>query len=249
MATEFRSVWISDLHLGTRWTNVDALNTFLRDLSCQKLYLVGDIFDFWVLDKNWYWPTSHNEVMLNIFRISEEGTEVIYVPGNHDDIFRGYDGMSMSGIRMANSDTHTTADGRRFVVTHGDEFDRVVANHRWLAKLGARADNFIRWLSKLINDFLGRFNVPEWQAPAFFKHSIKGVCKLGSSFERSLVSLAGELGCNGVICGHVHKTALKEFDNRLYCNDGDWIDNASALVEHTDGNLELLDCKTHALRL
>ncbi|GAB4160347.1 MAG: UDP-2,3-diacylglucosamine diphosphatase [Planctomycetota bacterium] len=240
MKTEFRSVWISDLHLGTRWTNVDALSRFLATLQCENLYLVGDIFDFWAMDAYWYWPKAHNDIMLQFFRKAAEGSNVIYVPGNHDELLRGYDGSVVTGVKLHNSVIHTTADDRRFLVMHGDELDRVVSRHSGIAKLGARADNIIRWINEILNRFLRSFDIPEWDFPAYLKHSVKAVCKLGSSFERSLADLAANAGCAGVICGHVHETALKDLGSALYCNDGDWIDNASALVEHRDGHLELL---------
>lgn len=240
MRTEFRSVWISDLHLGTRWTNVDALKRFLADLRVQNLYLVGDIIDIWALESSWYWPTAHNDILLSLFEKAQDGANVIYVPGNHDETLRGLDGTNISGITVSNNLIHTTADDRDFLVMHGDEFDRVVARHHWLAKLGSRADNFLRWLNAILNRFLGSLEIPSVSFPAVAKKSVKALCKLGSSFERSIVQVADNNACAGVICGHVHETALKDLGSILYCNDGDWIDNASALVEHKDGTLELL---------
>ena len=236
----FRAIWISDVHLGTRGCQAGLLLDFLRHTESDVLYLVGDIIDAWQMRKSWYWPDRHNEVVRLILHKAREGTKVIYVPGNHDEFFRDYTRLNLGGVMLLEDTVHTTHDGRRFLVIHGDAYDGVVTYARWLAYLGDTAYHWALRLNTAFNLARRKLGYPYWSLAAFLKHRVKNAVNFISKFETALVEEARERGLDGVICGHIHHAELREVEGVLYANDGDWVESCTALVEHDDGSLGLL---------
>ncbi|WP_139556119.1 UDP-2,3-diacylglucosamine diphosphatase [Methylotetracoccus oryzae] len=240
MKLNYRTVWISDVHLGTRGCKAEFLLDFLKHIDCEQLVLVGDIIDLWKMKNGWYWPPMHSEIVQHLMALAKQGKRVIYVPGNHDELFRGYVDSLMAGIEIRNELIHRTADGRRFLVMHGDEFDAVVCNSRWLAVLGSEAYDFSLLLNRWFNALRRRLGFPYWSLSAYLKHSIKNAVSFISSFEAALVHAAEQRGVDGVICGHIHHAAIRDVDGITYCNTGDWVESCTALVESPEGKLSIL---------
>ncbi len=239
----YRAVFISDTHLGTRGCRSDFLADFLARVSCDRLYLVGDIIDGWRLRKSWYWDAMHDEVLRLILRHARNGTDVVYIPGNHDELFRGWLplGLEIAGIRLVADAVHQTADGRRLLVMHGDEFDSVVRYARFLALLGDWAYTAALMVNTWFNAVRRRLGYPYWSLSAWLKRQVKEAVKAIDRFETALAGEARRRGLDGVVCGHIHHAEMREVGGVLYLNDGDWVESCTALVEHEDGRLELLD--------
>ena len=235
-----RTLWISDIHLGTRDCKADYLLDLLAHTDCKQIYLVGDIIDFWRLKSSWYWPASHNRVVQVIMAKAAVGTEVIYVPGNHDEMFRDYAGSIFGGVQVASEAIHRTADGRRFLVKHGDEFDAIVKHRRWIAVAGSQAYDFLLYSNRWVNFFRRRLGFPYWSLAAYLKNKVKNAVKYISQFEQALAYEARRQQVDGVICGHIHKASIEDVDGVRYCNDGDWVESCTALVERLDGSLAVL---------
>jgi len=236
----FRSVFISDLHLGTAGCQAEALLDFLKHHPSQYLYLVGDIVDGWQLRKRWYWPQAHNDVVQKLLRRARKGTKVIFVPGNHDEFARGFCDHQFGGIEVVHDAVHTTADGRRMWITHGDYFDGVIRFAKWLAYLGDNAYELTLRVNRYFNLIRKRMGFPYWSLSAYLKDKVKMAVNFISDFEVALANEARHRGYDGVICGHIHRAEMREIGGVLYCNDGDWVESLSALVEHMDGRLELV---------
>jgi UDP-2,3-diacylglucosamine pyrophosphatase LpxH len=236
-----RTVWISDLHLGTAGCQATALLDFLREVECETLYLVGDIVDGWQLKRSWYWPQSHNDVVQKILRKARKGTRVVFVPGNHDEFARRYIGHSFGGVEVVDDCIHLTADGRRLWVTHGDLFDGVVQCARWLAHLGDAAYEFTLRANRWFNVARARMGLPYWSLSRYLKFKVKRAVSYVGDFEAAVAREARRRGAHGVVCGHIHHAEIRTIDGVLYCNDGDWVESLTALVEQHDGRLELLD--------
>lgn len=240
-ALQVRTVWISDLHLGTPGCQAQALLEFLRQVECEQLFLVGDIIDGWQLRRSWYWPQAHNDVVQKLLRKARKGCRVIFIPGNHDEFARRYLDHSFGGIEVAEDWLHVTADGRRLWVTHGDLFDGVVQCARWLALLGDQAYEFTLKLNRWLNSARARLGLPYWSLSKYLKLKVKRAVSYVSDFETALAREAKKRGADGVVCGHIHHAELREIEGVLYANDGDWVESLTALVEHADGRLEILD--------
>jgi UDP-2,3-diacylglucosamine pyrophosphatase LpxH len=236
-----RTVWISDIHLGTPGCQADALLDFLRHTDCDTLYLVGDIVDGWQLRRNWYWPQAHNDVLQKLLRKARKGTRVIYVPGNHDEFARSYLGHNFGGIDVAEEWIHTTADGRRLWVTHGDFFDGVVQCAKWLALVGDWAYTLTLRLNVQFNRLRARLGLPYWSLSNYLKQRVKRAVSYVSDFASALAREARIRGMDGVVCGHIHHAEMRDIDGILYANDGDWVESLTALCEHPDGRLEIID--------
>jgi UDP-2,3-diacylglucosamine pyrophosphatase LpxH len=236
----FRAIWISDIHLGTRGAQAKLLLDFLRVTESRYLYLVGDIVDNWRLRRSWYWPQAHNDVIQKILRKARKGTRVVYVPGNHDDVFRDFCRHRFGNVAVLREAVHQTVDGRRLTILHGDEFDGIVRWARWLAFLGDRAYAFALGLNKWLNIVRRAFGLPYWSLSATLKHKVKNAVRYICDFERAVVQAARERGADGVVCGHIHTAEMRTIDGILYCNDGDWVESCTALVEYLDGRLEVV---------
>ncbi|TNF62218.1 MAG: UDP-2,3-diacylglucosamine diphosphatase [Burkholderiales bacterium] len=239
-APRYRAVFISDLHLGTPGCQARALLEFLREHPSDSLYLVGDIIDGWQLRRRWFWPQAHNDVVQKVLRRARKGCRVIFVPGNHDEFARQFDGHHFGGIEVRKEAVHLTADGRRLWVIHGDHFDGVIQCARWLAYLGDNLYEFSLRLNRHLNSWRARLGLPYWSLSQYLKHRVKSALNYVTDFERAVAAEARHRGYQGVVCGHIHRPEMRSIDGTLYCNDGDWVESLSALVEHADGRLELV---------
>ena len=236
----YRTIWISDVHLGTRGCNDRLLIDFLDHVDSDTLYLVGDIIDGWRMKKRFYWPERHNAILRRIMKRAKRGTRVIYVPGNHDEMFRQFSGMSFGGVQIRRRAIHETADGRRLLVLHGDEFDAVMLAHRWLAFLGDTAYTLLLKLNVVVNIVRRRFDLPYWSLSKHAKHKVKNAVEFISRFEETVAHETARLNVDGVVCGHIHTAETRRFGEIVYYNDGDWVEGCTALVEHRDGRMEIL---------
>lgn len=236
-----RTVWISDLHLGTPGCQAAALLDFLRDVQCETLYLVGDIIDGWQLRRSWYWPQTHNDVVQKLLRKARKGTRVVFVPGNHDEFARRYATHTFGGIEVVEDFMHVTADGRRLWITHGDLFDGVIQCAKWLAHVGDAAYEFTLKVNRWFNRARARLGLPYWSLSRYLKHRVKRAVSYIDDFEAAVAREARRRGADGVVCGHIHHAEMRDIDGVLYCNDGDWVESLTALVEHDDGRLEIID--------
>jgi UDP-2,3-diacylglucosamine pyrophosphatase LpxH len=237
----YRSIFLSDIHLGTRGCNAAFLLDFLSATSCERLYLVGDVVDGWRLKKSWYWHPEFDEVVRALLEKARTGTQVIYIPGNHDEMFRDWLGLELQGIRLQGEAVHVAADGRRFLVIHGDEFDGVIRYAKFLAHLGDWAYDWALVLNRVFNAARRRLGYPYWSLSAWLKRQVKEAVKAIDRFEVALAGEARRRGLEGVICGHIHHAEMRPVQGILYMNDGDWVESCTALVEHADGRFELLD--------
>jgi UDP-2,3-diacylglucosamine pyrophosphatase LpxH len=236
-----RSAFISDVHLGTPGCQANALLDFLRCLECEQLYLVGDVIDGWQLKRRWHWPQAHNDVVQKLLRKARKGTRVVFVPGNHDEFARRYLGQNFGGIEVAEEAVHHTADGKRLWVIHGDLFDGVVQHARWLAHVGDSAYTLALKLNQHFNSLRARLGLPYWSLSRYLKLKVKRAVSFIGDFEQAVAREARKRGYDGVVCGHIHHAELREIEGLLYANDGDWVESLTALVEHPDGRLEIVD--------
>lgn len=236
-----RAVFISDVHLGTAGCQAQALLDFLKHHPSEHLYLVGDIVDGWQLRRRWYWPQAHNDVVQKLLRRARKGCQVTFIPGNHDEFARAFVGHQFGGIAVALDAVHTLADGRRLWVTHGDHFDGVVQCAKWLAYVGDHLYEFTLRLNRYLNGLRARLGLPYWSLSAYLKHRVKTALNYVTDFEGAVAREARQRGLQGVVCGHIHRAQMRDIDGVLYCNDGDWVESLTALVEHHDGRLELVD--------
>ncbi|RJG01945.1 UDP-2,3-diacylglucosamine diphosphatase [Noviherbaspirillum sedimenti] len=238
--TRFRAIWISDIHLGTTGCQAARLLEFLRATESQTLYLVGDIIDGWQLKRRWYWDQTHNNVVQTVLKKAKKGTEVIFVPGNHDEAVRQFIDLDFGGIRIRDELVHVTAQGKRMLVLHGDRFDGVIACAKWLAYVGDSLYTVILKFNQVYNSWRARAGLPYWSLSQYLKLKVKNAVSYISSFEHALAAEAKKKGLDGVICGHIHKPEIRDIDGITYCNDGDWVESLSALVEDLNGELRLV---------
>lgn len=236
----YRAIFISDLHLGTPGCQAGPLLEFLKTHESESLYLIGDIIDGWQLRRRWFWPQSHNDVVQKLLRRARKGCHVIYVPGNHDEFARGFLNHNFGGIDVMEEAVHVTAEGQRLWITHGDYFDGVIQHAKWLAYVGDHAYEAVLKLNRHFNSLRARMGLPYWSLSAYLKHKVKQAVSYVSDFEEAVASEARRRGYDGVVCGHIHHAEIRDIDGMLYCNDGDWVESRSALVEHHDGRLELV---------
>ncbi len=239
MAMDYRSVFVSDVHLGTRWSRAEELASFLSSIRCEKLFLVGDIIGGWKLRNNPRWPRSHNLVIRKILKMAKK-TEIFYITGNHDEFVDEFEGYDFGGIRICKRAVHITADQRRFLVIHGDEFDVVVKYRKWLALLGDTAYTFSLYLNTLLTLVRSRLGLPYWSLSQYLKHRVKDAVAFVGDFEETLLAETKRGHHHGVICGHIHHPAIRNLKDAVYCNAGDWVESCSALVEHWDGSFGIV---------
>jgi UDP-2,3-diacylglucosamine pyrophosphatase LpxH len=236
----YRAIFISDIHLGTRGSNTEMLLDFLRRTDSDYLYLVGDIIDVWRMRKAWFWHQSHNDVVQKILRKARKGTRVFFIPGNHDENFRDFTGHRFGRVAVVYEAIHRTADGRRFLIMHGDHFDGIVKYAKWLAFLGDSAYNLALDINTTFNYVRRKLGFSYWSLSAYLKHKVKNAVEYIGNYEHAIVGEARRRGVDGVICGHIHHAEIRDIDGITYCNDGDWVESCTALVEHVDGRLEIL---------
>lgn len=237
--TRHRTIFISDTHLGTRGCKAEALADFLAHNECETLFLVGDIVDGWQMKRRWYWTAAQDRVVAEILRKVDHGTRVIFVPGNHDEFARDYAGRLFGGIEIVNETIHQGADGKHYLVLHGDRFDGVITSAKWLAHLGDRAYGLMLRANTLLFAVRKRMGLPYWSLSAWLKHKVKNAVEYISRFEEVVAAEAARRGVDGVVCGHIHHAEIRRIDV-LYLNDGDWVESCTALVEDARGHMEIL---------
>jgi UDP-2,3-diacylglucosamine pyrophosphatase LpxH len=239
-AVRCRAAFISDVHLGTRGCQAELLLEFIRELDCETLYLVGDIVDGWKLKSGWCWPQAHNDVVQKILRLARKGVTVVYIPGNHDDRVRDFCGVHFGGVVVARDAIHEAADGRRYLVTHGDEFDGVVQHARWLAFLGDWSYRGLLALNTHFNRVRQGLGLGYWSLSAYLKHRVKDAVAFIDRFEAAMAEEARRRGAHGVICGHIHHAEMRDIGGVAYINDGDWVESCTAVIERHDGRFEIV---------
>lgn len=235
-----RAAWVSDVHLGFRGCSADLLLDFLHSLECETLYLVGDIIDLWSMKKGLFWPQQHNDVLRALLGKAKRGTRIVYVPGNHDEAFRDHADTVFGNVEIRREAIHETLDGRRLLIIHGDELDAVVQNARWLAVLGSHAYDALLWLNQGLNALRHRFGFGYWSLAGYLKHKVKNAVNYIGSFEEAVGREAEKRRADGVVCGHIHHAEVRDIDGVFYGNCGDWVESHTALVEHHNGDFELL---------
>ena len=236
----YRTIWLSDIHLGSGGCQAPYLLDFLRHNDSEYLYLVGDIIDGWQLRKGWFWPQAHNDVVQKILRKARKGTQVVYIPGNHDEAARQFCDLAFGDIHVRGEAFHTTLTGKRLWIVHGDLFDGVIQHAKWLAYLGDTLYTLILLLNRWFNRARTRLGLNYWSLSQYLKHQVKNAVNFISQFERVMTDEARRRGCDGVVCGHIHQAEIRDIDGILYCNDGDWVESLSALVETLDGELKVV---------
>jgi len=238
--THYRTLFLSDIHLGTRGCQADLLLDFLKFHDADTIYLVGDIIDGWRLKSGWYWPQSHNDVVQKLLRRVRKGVRMVYVPGNHDEFARDFVGHLFGGVEVVDHAFHTTADGKRLLIIHGDQFDVVVKHARWLAFLGDGAYDFALWANLWFNKIRRSFGFSYWSLSAWAKLKVKNAVSFIGAFELALTEAARRHQADGVVCGHIHHAAIRDMDGIMYVNTGDFVESCTAIAEHLDGRLEIL---------
>jgi UDP-2,3-diacylglucosamine pyrophosphatase LpxH len=236
----YRTIFVSDVHLGTPGCQAGPLLDFLKSHPSDNLFLVGDIVDGWQLRKRWYWPQSHNDVVQKLLRRARKGCRITYVPGNHDEFARHFTNHHFGGIEVLEQAVHVTADGRQLWIIHGDDFDGVIQCAKWLAYVGDSLYEFTLRLNRHLNHLRGRLGLPYWSLSAYLKQKVKKALNYVTDFEAAVAREARRRGHDGVVCGHIHRAQMRTIDGVLYCNDGDWVESRTALLEHYDGRLELV---------
>ncbi|TGD75775.1 UDP-2,3-diacylglucosamine diphosphatase [Mangrovimicrobium sediminis] len=234
------TLWISDVHLGNVHSKAEHLLQLLKRVHCKKLYLVGDIVDVWAMHRRVYWPEAHNAVLRELLKKSRAGVEVIYVPGNHDQNFREFCGSEFGNVSLRERAVHTTADGRRFLVIHGDELDFAVRYSRINRWIGDIAYDMVMMLNRMLNHLRALSGRPYWSLAGWLKSHVAQAEQAINAYQQAAVKLAADTGYDGIICGHLHHPVVKQYDQVLYCNDGDWVENCTALVEDARGQLHLI---------
>jgi UDP-2,3-diacylglucosamine pyrophosphatase LpxH len=236
----FRAIFLSDVHLGTKGCQADRLLDFLRHHEAGTIYLVGDIVDGWQLRSAWYWPQMQNDVVQKLLRQARKGTRIIYVPGNHDEFLRDYYGTHFGGIEVVETATHVAADGRRYLVLHGDLFDIVIRHARWLALLGDKAYDAAICANTMFNALRRALGLTYWSLSQWAKLKVKNAVKFIGEFEHALAAEARRHNVDGVICGHIHHAVIRDDTEVRYINCGDWVESCTAVVEHVDGRFEII---------
>jgi len=245
-----RSIFLSDIHLGTRGCQADSLIAFLREYEAEHLFLLGDIVDFWGMSRAIHWTAAQNTVVQKVLRRARHGEQVMLIPGNHDEALREYVGASFGDIRVVAEHVHETADGRRLLLIHGDEFDQVTRHHRWLAVLGDIGYDLLVRMNALLSWARRTLRIPGyWSLAGYAKRRVKRAVNFIFDFEDAVIRTVRERGLDGVICGHIHSACLRDTDGVLYVNCGDWVDSCTGIVEHIDGRLELIEWRQAGARV
>lgn len=243
----YKSIWISDLHLGTKGCSANELLSFLKHTESENLFLVGDIIDMWQLSKKWYWPKAHNEVIQKILRKSRKGTKVIYVPGNHDETVRNYLPLMLGDIEIAYEYDYQTVTGKRMLVTHGDLYDIITTYHKWLAKLGDWGYVSLIEVNRYLNWFRRKLRLGYWSLSKYVKTKVKNAASFIGKFEEALAEACKLRNYDGIIAGHIHHVEIRMIDGIIYMNDGDFVESRTALAEQHDGIFKILEWREDCL--
>ena len=242
MANSYRTIFISDVHLGTRGCKAKFLADFLKFNDCENLFLVGDIIDGWRMKQGIYWPQEHSNVVRRVLTKAKRGTKITWIAGNHDEFLRKFLDykIKLGNIDLADEYIYTTLDGREFLIIHGDSFDGIVKYHKWLAYLGDHAYSLLLHLNTVFNFIRHKFGLNYWSLSSYLKQKAKQALNFIYEFENAVAHECHRRGFDGVVCGHIHHAEMKQIGGILYCNDGDWVESCTALVEHFDGSLEIV---------
>lgn len=235
-----RSIFVSDIHLGTRHCQADLLIDFLAAHDCDRIYLIGDIIDGWRLEKNWYWPDAHEDVVDAVLHKGRQGSKIFYIPGNHDEFAHDFADQLADHIHVVRELIHETADGRRYLIIHGDQFDVVIQNAKWMAYIGDWFYEFCLNTNTWLNFARKRMGLGYWSLGAFAKRHVKTFVNIIGQYEVVVAAAVQERGVQGVICGHIHHAESRDMNGIHYVNTGDWVESCSAVVEHFDGSLEVM---------
>ncbi|RDJ35555.1 MAG: UDP-2,3-diacylglucosamine diphosphatase [Crenarchaeota archaeon] len=239
---EVKALFVSDIHLGSRYSKAEQFLTFLRSIQPETLYLVGDFIDGWKLKKRFYWNDTHSFIIRRIIGMMKNGTKVKYIAGNHDEFLREFmPNGNLGHLEILDEDIYHTIDGRKLLIIHGDIFDQITRQAKWLYYLGDNAYSLAMWINDLYNTVRRKMGLPYWSLSKKLKQNVKEAVNFINSFEYYIVKHTKECGCSGVICGHIHYPTIKKIENIDYYNCGDWVESCTAIVEHLDGNFELLD--------
>jgi UDP-2,3-diacylglucosamine pyrophosphatase LpxH len=233
-------MFISDVHLGSRACKAAELIDFLDHHDADMIYLVGDIVDAWQLRSSWYWPAAHNDVLQRLLRKARKGSRIVYIPGNHDEFLRQYFGTHFGGIVVSECAVHVAPDGRRYVVTHGDQFDGTIRRARYFAGLADYVHALASAANTAVNFVRRQLDLPDWSMSKWARYKVKDMLNYVRSFEEALAGEARRRQAHGVICGHVHHAAVRDVSSVRYVNCGDWVESCSAAIEHFDGRLEIV---------
>jgi UDP-2,3-diacylglucosamine pyrophosphatase LpxH len=236
----YRTIWISDIHLGTTGCQAELLLEFLKHTESTELYLVGDIIDGWQLKRKWYWHRHHNDIVQKILRKARKGTKVTFVAGNHDEFARQFLGLAFGDITIVDEAVHVTKQGKRLLILHGDQFDAVVQCAKWVAHVGDWLYGIALDLNRAFNYVRRKMGLPYWSLSQYLKHRVKNAVSYINAFEEAVAAEAAKRGLDGVVCGHIHRPEIRDVNGITYCNDGDWVESLSALVETEEGELKLI---------
>jgi len=239
--THYRTIFLSDIHLGTKGCQADRLLDFLKEHTCDELYLVGDIIDGWRMKSSIYWPQAHSNVLRRFLTLTKRGTRLVYVTGNHDEFLRRYSDLAIGNIELVDEAVHETADGRRLLVVHGDEYDVITRYHRWVAWLGDMGYTLMLELNRHFNALRSRFGYGYWSLSAWVKHRVKRAVSFISEFEEAVAHHCRKQGYDGVVCGHIHHAEIRDLQGVRYLNCGDWVESCTALVEDEHGEFRIVD--------
>ena len=240
-ATErVKTLFLSDIHLGTRGCQAEQLLSLLKHYDAETIFLVGDIIDGWRLKSVWHWPAPHNVVVQKLLRKVRKGARIVYIPGNHDEFLRDYVGESFGGIDIMEEATYELIDGRKALILHGDKFDTVVRNIKWLAHLGDWAYELAMFINRYLNTVRRMLGMPYWSFSAASKAKVKQAVSFIGAFEDAVIADARHQGAQVVVCGHIHHATIRQVGPILYVNCGDWVESRTAIAEHLDGRLELI---------
>jgi UDP-2,3-diacylglucosamine pyrophosphatase LpxH len=239
---KYKTICISDIHLGTKDCKAELLNSFLKAHTCDNLFLIGDIIDGWKIQQNkWHWKQTHTNVIQNILKYSKQGVKVTYVTGNHDEFLRPFvNQFSLGNINICNQAEYVDIKGNRLLITHGDMFDGITGMAKWISLLGDSAYDFVLWINNHFNYMRHKFGFGYWSLSKYLKHKVKGAVGFIFKFEETLAQYCNKKGYDGVICGHIHTPEIKVINDTIYMNDGDWVESCSALVEHFNGKWEII---------
>lgn len=240
-----KTLWISDVHLGSHHSKAEQLLSFLSRVECEQIYLVGDILDVWSMHRRVYWPDTHNRVLSTFMTLAKNGVDVTYVPGNHDENFREFCGAEFGQIKIRRELVHTTKKGLRMLVVHGDELDYAVRYSRINRLLGDFAYDFLMAVNRWLNRFRKMTGKPYWSLAKWIKSNVAQAEKAIIAYQDAAILMARQRGVGGIICGHLHFPVVKQYDDILYCNDGDWVENCTALFEDEAGELHLIQFLGH----
>ena len=244
---KYKSIFVSDVHLGMKASRVEDFLDFLRHNDCETLYLVGDIIDGWAIDARRWWPQTHNDVIQKLLRKARKGTKIVYVPGNHDEFLRDYLDdlpLTLGNIMITNETIHYAINGKKYLVIHGDKFDVVMQNIKWAAHVGSWAYDVSIWVNMMLNRIRNMFGLPHWSLSNFLKYKVKSAVNFIGKYEDILKEYADHHKVQGIIVGHIHHPNNRMIENIHYLNCGDWVENTSAIVEHYDGTWELINYET-----